>query len=210
MIAADIGEGAGRDMHAVEPALIEPVRGGLERQMGHTLARERIELAVQRHWIGRGQRAVHLAPRRDQPDGADARSRVPEPRPDLACEGGDRRLAARAGDRGDDLRLGGKELGGGAREAGPRVLNLHEGDAGRKRRLRHALRHDRGSARRQCGADMAQAVVLGARHRHEQVAGLDGAAVGAHAAELERGEARVADGIHGEQALELHGEEWRE
>ena len=50
----------------------------------------------------------------------------------------------------------------------------------------------------------AQAVVLGARHRHEQVARLDGAAVRADAVELERRKARVADGIHGEQVLELH------
>ena len=55
-----------------------------------------------------------------------------------------------------------------------------------------------------------QAVVLGARHRHEQVARLDRAAVGADAVELERREARVADGVHGEQVLELHeASEWR-
>ena len=48
---------------------------------------------------------------------------------------------------------------------------------------------------------------LAARHGHEQVARLDGTAVRADAVELERREARVADGIHGEQVLELH--EWR-
>ena len=58
--------------------------------------------------------------------------------------------------------------------------------------------------RRQRLADEAQPVVLGAGHRHEQVARLDRAAVRADARDVERGEARVADGIHGEQVLELH------
>ena len=39
----------------------------------------------------------------------------------------------------------------------------------------------------------------------EKVAGLDRAAVGADAAQLERGEARVHDGIDGEHVFELHG-----
>ena len=50
----------------------------------------------------------------------------------------------------------------------------------------------------------AQAVGLGARHRHEQVAGFDLAAVGRDAAHVEIGEPRVADGIVGEKLGELH------
>src|SRR5262249_43086304 len=38
----------------------------------------------------------------------------------------------------------------------------------------------------------------------EQIARLDGAAVGADAAEVERGEARVGDGIHGEEVGKFH------
>ncbi len=40
MVAAEIGEGAGRDTHAVESALIEPVRGGFDGEMRHALAGE--------------------------------------------------------------------------------------------------------------------------------------------------------------------------
>ena len=38
MIARQIGEGAGGDAHAVEPVLVEPVRGRLQRQMRDALA----------------------------------------------------------------------------------------------------------------------------------------------------------------------------
>jgi hypothetical protein len=40
MIAAEIGEGAGRDPDAVEPVLVEPVRGRLDREMRDALARQ--------------------------------------------------------------------------------------------------------------------------------------------------------------------------
>ena len=76
MIAADIGEGAGRDAHAVEPVLVEAVRGRFQHQMRHALAGELVERAMQRDRIGRGERAVDLAPRRNQADGADARRRL--------------------------------------------------------------------------------------------------------------------------------------
>ena len=110
MVAAEIGEGAGRDAHAVEAMLVEPVRGGLHREMRHAFAGELVERAVQRHRIGRGERAIDLARRRDQPDGADAGGLLAERGPDLAREGGDRCLAAGAGDRRDHLRLARKEL----------------------------------------------------------------------------------------------------
>ncbi len=62
MIAAEIGEAAGRDAHAVEPVLVEAVRGRLDREMRHAVAGEFVERAMQRDRIGRGQRAVDLAP----------------------------------------------------------------------------------------------------------------------------------------------------
>ena len=61
MIAAEVGEAAGRDAHAVEPMLVEPVRGGLDREMRDAFAGELIQRAVQRDRIGRGERAVDLA-----------------------------------------------------------------------------------------------------------------------------------------------------
>ncbi len=72
MIARQIGEGAGGDAHAVEPVLVEAVRGGFEREMRDALARQSIERAVQFDRIGRGERAVGFARRRDHADGADA------------------------------------------------------------------------------------------------------------------------------------------
>ena len=72
MIARQIGEGAGGDAHAVEPMLVEPVRGGFQRQMRDALAGQRIERAMQFDRIGRGERAVDFALRRHHADGADA------------------------------------------------------------------------------------------------------------------------------------------
>ena len=61
MIARQIGEGRRRDAHAVEPVLIEAVRGRFDRKMRDAFAGERIERAMQLDRIGRGQRAVGLA-----------------------------------------------------------------------------------------------------------------------------------------------------
>ncbi len=205
VIAAEIGEAAGRDAHAVETTLIEPMRGGLDREMGDAFADELVERAVQLHRLGRGERAVDLARRRHQPDGADARCRLAERRPDLARERGHRGLPAGAGDRGDHPRLPGKKFCRGQRQRAVRIADPDEGDAFRQRRLRHALGHDGHGPRRKRLADEAQPVVLGARHRHEQVTRLDGAAVFADASDLERGKARVADGIRGEEIGKLHG-----
>ncbi len=105
MIARQVGKGAGGDAHAVEPVLVEAVRGGFERQMGDALAGQLIEHAVQFDRIGRGERAVFFSPRRDDADGADAGGGKPERGPDLPREGGDRGLAAGAGDRRDGAGL---------------------------------------------------------------------------------------------------------
>ena len=113
MIAADIGEGAGGDAHAVEPKLIEAVRGRLQHQMRDVVAGEFVERAMQRDRIGRGQRAVDLAPGRHQPDGADAGRRLAGRFPDLARERRDRGLAAGAGDGRDGVGLVLEEARGG-------------------------------------------------------------------------------------------------
>jgi len=50
--------------------------------MGHTLAGDAVDDAMEFDRIGRRQRAVHLAGRRDHPDGADpGRVRSGRPRP---------------------------------------------------------------------------------------------------------------------------------
>ncbi len=62
VIARQIGEAAGADPDAVQPILIEPMRRRLERQMGDAVARDFIELAMQRYRIRRRQRSVDGAP----------------------------------------------------------------------------------------------------------------------------------------------------
>ena len=111
----------GADAHAVQPILVEPVRGGLEREMGDALARDLVELPMQRDRIRRRQRAVDGALRRHQPDGADAGRGMPEPLPDLPREGGDRGLAAGAGDGGDGRGLARKKSRRGQRQRAARI-----------------------------------------------------------------------------------------
>src|SRR5581483_3530801 len=94
VIAREVGEGAGLDAHAIEPELIEPVRGGFERQMRDALARDLVELTLQRDRIGRGQRAIESLLSRNQANGSDAGGFMPEPLPDLAREGDNGSLAA--------------------------------------------------------------------------------------------------------------------
>ena len=129
MIARQVGEAAGGDAHAVEAVLIEPVRGGLDGEMGDALVGKRVQGAVQVDRIGRGQRAVRLPLRGDDADRADAGGLVTERRPDLPGEGGDRGLAAGAGDRRDGRGLAGVKARCGKRQRAPRIRNLDDGDA---------------------------------------------------------------------------------
>ena len=78
MIAAEVGEGGGLQPDAVEPVLVEAVRGGLEGQMRDALGRELRQRRVQRHRIGRGERAVDAAVGLDEADGADGGGLVAE------------------------------------------------------------------------------------------------------------------------------------
>src|SRR5262245_16836900 len=105
MVAAEIGEAAGRHAHAVEAALIESMRGRFDGEMRHAFTHELIKRAMQRDGIRRRERAIDFALRRYEPDRTDAGGGMAEYGPDLAGERGDRRLAARAGDRGDYLWL---------------------------------------------------------------------------------------------------------
>ena len=90
------------------------------------------------------------------------------------------------------------------RERAARIADAHEGDAVGQRHRRHLLRHDRDRAGIDGVLHEFEAVVLGARHRHEQALGLDLAAVGRDGAHVEIGEPRVAEGIDGEELGEFH------
>ena len=115
-----------RDAHAVEPELIEPMRGGFKGEMRDTVACDLVELAMQCDRIGRGQRAVDGAFRRHQSDGADAGGDVAKPLPDLPREGSDRSLAAGAGDRRDGLGLPRIEFCCRKRQRPARIRRDHE------------------------------------------------------------------------------------
>ena len=106
MVAAQIGEGRGLQLHAVEPVLVEPVRGGLEGEMRDAFARQLGQRLVQRDGIGRGEAAVDAAVRLDEADGAERGGLAAETGEDLAREVGHRGLAAGAGDGDDGLGLG--------------------------------------------------------------------------------------------------------
>ena len=126
MVTAQVRERACAHAHAIEPKLIEPMRGGFEREMRHTLACEPVERCVQCHRIRRGQRSIDLAFGRDDPDGADARCRMAEHAPDLSRECRDRGLAARSGDGDDGRRLAWKDFRGRAGKGKPRIRYLDE------------------------------------------------------------------------------------
>jgi len=55
MIAGDVGEACRRDAQAVEPILIEAVRGRFDRQVSDAVAGQRIERAMQRDRVRRRQ-----------------------------------------------------------------------------------------------------------------------------------------------------------
>ena len=125
----------------VEAALVEPMRGSLERQMGDPLAGNAVDDAMEFDRIGRRQRAVFLAGRRDHPDGADAGGGMSERGPDLAREGRNRSLAAGAGDGRNDGGLPRIELCRRKRQRAPRIGYIHQRDMVRQRMGRLALRH---------------------------------------------------------------------
>ncbi len=205
MIAAQIGEAARRDTHAVEPMLVEAVRRRLDREMSDAFARQFRQRAVQVDRIGRGQRAIDFALAGHDADGADAGGLVSERRPYLPGEGRDRGLAAGAGHRCDHLRLAWINFRSQERERPPGILDLHEHRARRQRR-RIALADDgRGTSRSRLRGK-GKTVGLGPRHRHEHVAALDLAAVRGDARHLDCAGARIERGQSGEEFGKLHSQ----
>ena len=124
MVAGDVGEAAGRDLHAVEAELVEAVAGGFEREVLDAVLLELRQQAVDFDRIGRGVAERNLAVRRDDADSAQARGRLTERGPDLADEGDDGGFALGAGDGGDGLRLRAEEARGVAREAEQKLGGL--------------------------------------------------------------------------------------
>ena len=135
MIAAEIGEARRIEAHAVEAALVDAVRGRLHGKARDAIVRQTVEALVQGDRIGRRQRAVGCAVRRDDAERADARRLVAQMREELAREIGDRALAARSGDGDDFVRLLRIEARGGERQT-----------SGARRSPAHR-RHDRAGPR---------------------------------------------------------------
>ena len=186
VVAAEIGEGRRLQPDAVEPVLVEAVRGGFEGEVRDALGRQLGQGLVQRDGIGRGQAAVDAAVGLDEADGAERGGLVAERGEDLPREVGDRGLAAGAGD-GDD-RLGLRA----DRSAPPSA------PARGAARRRAARARASGTATSRACADEhrrprpwrpprheARAVRLGSRQRREQPAGPHLAAVGRDAGDFD-------------------------
>src|SRR5262249_61375467 len=106
MVAAEIGEGGGAQGNAIEPALIEAVRGGFKGEVADAVLGQSGQGLMQGHGIGRGQRTVAGSTGFDDAEGAE---------------------------RGGGAAEAGKKLGGGKRP--PRVVPRGGGggEAGRAR-----------------------------------------------------------------------------
>ena len=83
VVAAEIGEAAGGEPDAVEPALVEAMARRFHRRMRDAGVGEFREQAMQRDRVGRGQRAIFVAAGRDDAGRADAGRRLAGLLPDL-------------------------------------------------------------------------------------------------------------------------------
>ncbi len=162
VVARQIGEGAGGEPHAVEPLLVEPVRGGLQREMGDAGAGElcRASGAARSGRASSASRRLSSGRETTPSVPSEAASR-PSRRPDLAREGGDRGLAAGAGD-GDDAFRAGADRSAPRRAASAARASATWTKAAR-RHCRRALGDDRRRAPGERVGDIGEAVVLGAR-----------------------------------------------
>ena len=184
MVAREIGEAGRRQAHAVEPSLVEAMRGGLHRQMGHAFARQSVKGLVQADRVRRRQRAVNGAARLDHADRAERGRRKTAEGENLPREIGDRGLARRSGDCDDAFRLAGKQRRRRQRQAFPRIRDLDERRAGQSRRRGLFADHRHGPRGQGLGGEL-HAVGLAAGEREKQRAGRDRAAVGRHAGRVE-------------------------
>jgi hypothetical protein len=181
VVAAEIAEGGGPQAHAVEPVLVEAVRGGLQGQMRNALGRQLRQRLVQGHRVGRGERPVYAAIRLDEAQRAQRGRCVAETGEDLPGEIGNRRLAAGACDGDDGGRLGRIEAGGHQGQCPARLRRGEHSHVPRCVDLRPILGQDRNGALRNCLRDEARTVGLAAGNGGKQPAGLYLAAVGGDA-----------------------------
>src|SRR4051794_28011877 len=171
--------------------------------MGDAVARDLVELAMQRDRVGRGQRAVDRALWRNQTDGADAGGRMSELLPYLAREGCDRSLAAGAGHRCNGLWLLRIKPRRGQRHRAARIGRDDD---------RHAafagwclFAGDRDCTGSNGGIDEARTIGLAAGDRKEQIAGLHRAAVHCEATHLDRIRLRFDRSVITEEIAKSHG-----
>ena len=139
MIAGEIGEGGGSEVHAVDAMLLKPMARGLEREMGDTVLRQLGEDPMQLDRIGRSVIEGSCALGSHDADRAEARGAEALALPKLADEGGDRSLAVGAGDGDHGRGLAAEEARGDQREtaAGIGVLESRRRVVGMDAPLRH-------------------------------------------------------------------------
>ena len=167
VVAGQIGERARRKAHAVEPLLVETVRGGLDREARDAACGEPIEKLMQGDRVRRRQRSVYGQRARHHSDRPDRSSLLTERLPDLAHKGDNRCFSARAGHRDNGFWLAGIEAGSGMSQRGAGVGDLDEGGVGG---LRPTLGDDCGRALRHRFAHVLQTIVLSASKREEDIA----------------------------------------
>ena len=137
VIARKIGERSGAQPHAIEPALLESMRRRFHRKMRDAIIGELLQRLMQRHRIGRRQRAIHGLRRRNDADRAERCRRMTEFSPYLPNESGDRRLAARTRDGNDCLRLTRIKRRGRVRQRGTRIRDDNARNCAVKRPFRN-------------------------------------------------------------------------
>jgi hypothetical protein len=177
VVAAQIGKSRNAQGHPVKPALIEAVARGLHRRMGHAFARQFGKQPVQRHWVGRRQRAVFGASGRRHAGCAQHGGLLSGTSPDLSQEGGDRGLSGCTGHRRHHTGLRSEE---GSRHARQRLSGIL-GPQHRNTDIREFRVQGGDNGHGAPGGSLRGkpcAICLHARQRKEQVSGFDHAAVG--------------------------------
>jgi hypothetical protein len=203
VIVAEIGETAGREPDTIQTALVEAVAGSLHGRMRHTHIRKLGQQRVERDGVRCGQRPVFDAAGRHDARRANAGSGQSSPGPNLAREGGDRGLAAGAGDRHHRCRLPSVEERRELRQGEPRIVDFDHRQAGSGGL--GASRHD---YRRRSPGDrvvhVARPVILAALEGGEQEARLDTARVRSDADDLDLARAGIGKRQNWRKGLKLH------
>ena len=167
MVAREICERARGKPHAVEPLLVETMRGRLDREARDAACGQPVEKLMQRDRIRRGQRSVDGQRARHDADRPDRSGLAPERLPDLAHEGDDRGFAAGAGHRDNGFGLTRIEARCSVSQRGAGVGDLDEGGVGG---LRPTLGDNSGRAPLNRLVHMLETIVLCAGKRKEDVA----------------------------------------